>query len=634
MARALEMGKDDQEQLVHSQGEEELGSILLPAPESRLPRRRVMRNVGIAALIAGALLAVSLSRHWTAAGSQSVATRSGATSETVAFSEKEDEDDAEAADTEDEEEPAEPVPCSKEGKDCSKSKCCTSPGFTCYKKNKGWAACRRSCTAGRDPTDPDPKPWECEALGNATAGLPLPPDYTVTKAPWVIDECSAAGEDCSDTKCCKEAGAQCYEKSKGWSACKAYCTPGPDPTDLDDTPWTCKPLGMRTPGPPSKSLGKAQAWVQDKCSVEGENCLHTKCCKEPGYQCFQKKDSWAMCRPFCIPGPLLVDRDPEPWNCTALGGRTPGIPKQKKVQKVAPWVAKKCAKTGENCEDKMCCAEATHQCYRKAPGWAACMPSCQVGVHKGDKGGGAWSCEPIGARTPRPWQTPSLYCVSVIMLSTYEADIMRQALWKGGLGIFACDLYDVFSQEGETVLGTGPNGEVRTHHFVPAPVTRSVDGTAGNTALFINVWEAVKACGKYDLTDWTIKADPDAVIFPDRLRGHLKYHPAGSPAYIVNCNKPMATGPMMFGSLEAINHAAWLRYFGSGGRCHKNYQWGEDRWLGECLKELGVMPVNDFSLVGDGVCTGNNACHSGQAAFHPFKSAAAWLGCYYAAGGR
>lgn len=228
--------------------------------------------------------------------------------------------------------------------------------------------------------------------------------------------------------------------------------------------------------------------------------------------------------------------------------------------------------------------------------------------------------------------TPSLYCFSVIMISTYEADIMRQAIsHNGGIGIFGCEQYDVFSSEGNVWLGDGPLGAVRTQHFDPAPVTRSVDGTAGNTALFMNVWEAVKWVGRYALTEWTIKADPDAVIFADRLRGHLA--PVGGAAYIVNCNKPdimASTGPMMFGSLEAISKLGLQQYFNNEGPCKTGYQFGEDRWLGNCLKSVGTNGADDFGIVGDQVCTKRpgSPCDDGKAAFHPYKSAGAWMVCY------
>jgi len=221
------------------------------------------------------------------------------------------------------------------------------------------------------------------------------------------------------------------------------------------------------------------------------------------------------------------------------------------------------------------------------------------------------------------------------MITTYEADIMRKAIaTDGGVGIFACEEYDVYSSQGNVWLGDGPNGAVRTQHFDPAPVTRSVDGTAGNMALFMNVWEAVKWIGRYKMTDWTIKADPDAVIFADRLRTHLGN--GNNPSFIVNCNKPdimASTGPMMFGSLEAVSRAGLQKYYDNEQACKNHWDYGEDRWLDDCLKKVGVSPVQDFGIIGDQVCTKppGSPCTDGKPAYHMYKSVGAWLNCYHQA---
>jgi hypothetical protein len=143
----------------------------------------------------------------------------------------------------------------------------------------------------------------------------------------------------------------------------------------------------------------------------------------------------------------------------------------------------------------------------------------------------------------------------------------------------------------------------------------------------MNVWAAVNWIGRWKLTDWTIKVDPDAVLIPDRMRyNHLKYH-TGTPCYIVNCNKPgMSTGPMMFGSIESVSRQGLEKYFVNTGKCNWGFQFGEDRWFGGCLAALGVQGVQDFSEVGDGVCTGAN-CGDGKAAYHPFKAVAPWAAC-------
>merc|ERR1712050_792410 len=49
--------------------------------------------------------------------------------------------------------------------------------------------------------------------------------------------------------------------------------------------------------------------------------------------------------------------------------------------------------------------------------------------------------------------------------------------------------------------------------------------TALNTDIFIGVWNAVSLLGRYQYHDWTVKVDPDAVFFPERLRELLLRKP-------------------------------------------------------------------------------------------------------------
>lgn len=520
--------------------------------------------------------------------------------------------------------------CSTASEGCFKTKCCKDPGLQCYTKKDDWAQCKASCAKGPDPSDVNPDPWSCEPLGTRTPGPAPPPNYGLRAAAWVQKLCAGPGDNCNETMCCKEPGKTCFAKVQGWAGCKPECVAGgPDPVDANSDPWDCDALGSRTPGVASGE-GRAAAWVATDCSGGFDNCQQTKCCKDPGTQCFSKNSKWAMCRAECTPGPMLSDADEGLWECKALGGRTPGMAQQNNLRmRTAPWVQTKCSKPGENCSSSMCCATETMQCYQKNGQWASCMRGCNPGApQKEDPDKTPWTCNKLGPRTPRPWQNPSLYCFHVMMVNSYEADIVRfEAQHNGGVGIFACEQYDVFASDGEVWLGDGPLGAVRTHHFDPAAVTRSVDGTAGNTALFMNVWAAVKWIGRWKLTDWTIKADPDAVILPDRLRyGHLKWH-TGTPCFIVNCNKAMITGPMMFGSMEAISRQALEKYFSNEAACQNNYQYGEDRWFGNCLQSLGAQGAQDFGMVGDNVCTGAN-CADGKGAYHPFKNVGAWKQCY------
>jgi len=526
--------------------------------------------------------------------------------------------------------------CSRIGTNCSKTICCKTPGFQCFKKHERWAMCRPWCSEGPDPTDEDPLPWNCTALGPKTPGLAPGPNYGARPASWVQEKCAATDKDCRQQRCCKDAGKQCFKKNDKWYGCKEVCVPGgPDPIDANNGTWNCTAVGMRTPGP--FKGGPAAPWVKKWCSALNTNCFHTKCCKDAGLQCFMKGPGWAMCMPQCTHGPLLKDAEnADIWNCTALGGRTPGmVPVEHPNQYVADWVKTNCSKLGENCHKTMCCAYATQQCYSKDKNWAACMIGCHPGAQAHDVDKKPWECDRLGPRTPRTWGSPTLYCFSVIQLTTYEAAILRaQVSTDGGIGIFGCDQFDVFAAQERGWIGDGPEGPVWTEHFQDAPVTRSIDNTAGNTALFRNVWFAVKQVGRWAFTEWTIKVDPDAVLFADRLRAHLRPY-TGKPVYIQNCESYSLVqqgGAMMFGSVEAMTNQAMTKYFNEGGvwKCNKNYQFGEDRWLGECFKEIGVWPEKDPLVLGDKLCApGVWDCNDQRrAAFHHYKDLESWLGCY------
>jgi len=433
-------------------------------------------------------------------------------------------------------------------------------------------------------------------------------------------------------------------KNDNYSMCKPECTPGPDPVDPDWHNWNCTKLGYHTPGAyAGNQWAKAADWVAGNCSDKGDNCMDSRCCKDGGHQCYVKvwekdgsdKKGWGTCMPSCVAGPHLTDVNSDKWNCTALGARTPGHAPPTGEAKLAPWVATECAVGEDNCLTSQCCQKETEQCYEKhaANGtheaYGACSTSC-----KADRRDGKWNCQPVGPRTPRPWNKPSLYCISVFMVWSYEAEIIRtQINTNGGIGIFGCEQYDIFSTDGETYMGDGPLGPVRSNFFVNAAVGRSVDGTAANTRLFINAWNAVKIVGRWEKTDFTVKADPDAVVIAERLRWHLG-NMVGRPTYVVNCNKG-GMAPMMFGSLEAISKQGMEKFFNAEGNCMGMPldAWGEDKWLGNCLNSVDAGGSADFGMVSDGVCNGLN-CGSGAAVFHPLKNKGAWLGCYWSAVGR
>jgi len=237
-----------------------------------------------------------------------------------------------------------------------------------------------------------------------------------------------------------------------------------------------------------------------------------------------------------------------------------------------------------------------------------------------------------------PRADPSLFCWSVAREWGYEADVMKAQLTSGA-GIFACDGFAVVS-ENKWNLGKGPGariGEVRAVVFEGAGVGVSKDGTAANAELFMSAWDAVMGQTQALTFDWIVKVDPDAVVIADRLRDHLR-EKSGWKVFVRNCNKfPQNPDfPMMFGSMEAISRAGLQVYKDQGHRCKSElnwYPWGEDFFLGKCLPYLGVDPVDDFSIISDGVCTGVNCQDGWSAAFHPFKGADEWMNCWRQATG-
>lgn len=232
----------------------------------------------------------------------------------------------------------------------------------------------------------------------------------------------------------------------------------------------------------------------------------------------------------------------------------------------------------------------------------------------------------IGTVTVRTRVSTTLFCWSLAQPG-YEVNILlRQKQLSAG--IFACDDASVLLIS-RAVYGASLDA-IDMLICEEAPVGMSKDGTAANSLQFMKAWEVLKTGGKYAQSDWTVKVDPDSVILPDRLRKHLNEH-RGESVYVRNCDKPMAEGSMMFGSVEAISRPAMEAYYSSGDQCSHDLpwaMWGEDLFMMRCLEHLGVSSTGDFDMVQDGVCKGVWCGSTVAAAFHPMKSVDAWEACW------
>jgi len=216
---------------------------------------------------------------------------------------------------------------------------------------------------------------------------------------------------------------------------------------------------------------------------------------------------------------------------------------------------------------------------------------------------------------------------------SYEQDllILQHELH---VSIFGCDAFAVYSN---VVYEVFPG--VSTHR-VDSDLKCKIGGefkTALNTDIFIAVWKRILADAIYKSYDWTVKVDPDAVFFPERLRQILESHPGGLEGrgvYLNNCKYGMH-GPVEVYSRNAVD--AWgagigacQNYFSS--LCSGACLWGEDMFIDQCLvRVVKVKRDDEFNLLVEDHCDpppGWNACNDvSKASFHPFKSTDGYRSC-------
>mmetsp|Transcript_53648 Transcript_53648/g.166236 ORF Transcript_53648/g.166236 Transcript_53648/m.166236 type:complete len:234 (-) Transcript_53648:173-874(-) len=217
----------------------------------------------------------------------------------------------------------------------------------------------------------------------------------------------------------------------------------------------------------------------------------------------------------------------------------------------------------------------------------------------------------------------------------------------GGLGIFACDGHAVFNSTERLDFLRRQGLPVRT---VPVPGTLAAPlgglyHTALNTDVFVRVWKAAVRQGDFRRYDWTVKADPDSVFLPERLRqlvrtvsqrlpelerpGTAVCHACGgnwssAAVYLNNCRFGL------HGPLEVLSRGA-VDAFASGlPRCEhlRVKPWGEDWFMDHCLQHLGARRVDEFRLLSEAHCGQHPfPCKAASVAFHPFKDVQRYLQC-------
>jgi hypothetical protein len=225
----------------------------------------------------------------------------------------------------------------------------------------------------------------------------------------------------------------------------------------------------------------------------------------------------------------------------------------------------------------------------------------------------------------------SLFCYALMLPRSYEQTLLVRQL-HDSVSIFACEEFAVYSNE---AIQLAPR--VRTG-IVQSNLTCKKGGefnTALNTPIFLAVWRKLLADARYLLHNWTVKADPDTVFFPQRLRHRLQPHtdvPEG--VYFNNCQFGLH-GPLEVFSRNAVR--AWdngMKLCESHFRrlCHGPCKWGEDMFIDQCLsKVLHVRRLPDGKLLQEDHCKPPRGWHSCRAkkvvAFHPFKQLPMYLKC-------
>jgi hypothetical protein len=171
-----------------------------------------------------------------------------------------------------------------------------------------------------------------------------------------------------------------------------------------------------------------------------------------------------------------------------------------------------------------------------------------------------------------------------------------------------------------------------------------------NTGLYYQAWQAIGASGVWARHDYTVKVDPDAVFFPNKLVEALRG--MGVPAegvYLENC--PFVEYGY-FGSLEVYSKNAFGTLLLQAEDCYAGMNWkvgikngkygpmGEDLFAQTCMDRHFVKKIERFDLTRDGTCPADRpkaekknkkyipSCSGTAAAvIHPFKKPDAWFKC-------
>jgi len=210
-------------------------------------------------------------------------------------------------------------------------------------------------------------------------------------------------------------------------------------------------------------------------------------------------------------------------------------------------------------------------------------------------------------RNERPCTPPAvvragteLFCFMAVLPGSFEEELRRSAERKG-TGIFACDVSRVYQSYW---------------------VGRTSAGWSANIPVFKKIWSQVWEDGIYRTKDWTVKADPDTVWSPQRLRWRLpRYEVNEGDMYFIKNYGGGILGPIEILTKSAVDRLSEVMV----EQCNYNSQGGEDDWLRVCcMQTAGFGYKTDLHLLSFSppVCG-----DSSFVAYHPLKNSWAWNAC-------
>lgn len=231
----------------------------------------------------------------------------------------------------------------------------------------------------------------------------------------------------------------------------------------------------------------------------------------------------------------------------------------------------------------------------------------------------------------------TLYCWTLIKPGTYEEGLLADQFSKH-LSLFACEESTILSNQ---VINIAPGLSTEVVDISLDCNSGGEFGTALNLNIFIQAWKRIVELAIFQAHEWTVKGDPDAVFFADRLKGLLPHHPEEAKGvYLNNCKYGMH-GPVEVFSRNAVNALnnnwqACQEHF--NGVCGGDCEWGEDIFVDQCLmKVAGVRRDDEWSLLVEDHCGSadpgatvvwdTSKCDGTHVAFHPFKDTGSWNQC-------